>query len=98
MRNDRNFLQRMKKLNELRARLLEEVGVINNCVKSNAAAVARGSRVYRKELPIFNPKDYLNYGYPHLNAVPSSNTMMLEREILLRFPRFKEMCDSFSFG
>lgn len=55
-RNDR-ILQRMK---DLRERFVEEANVIENCLKANAAS--------RKELPTFNPTDYVHHGYPHHSA------------------------------
>lgn len=64
------MLQRMK---SLKARFAEEATVIENCLKANAALRILDSS--RKELPTFNPTDYLSQGYPHCSA---SNHKKLE--------------------
>ncbi|XP_027164760.1 J protein JJJ2 [Coffea eugenioides] len=66
-------LQRMK---DLRARFMEEATIIENCLKANAAS--RVSDSSRKELPTFNPADYLSQGYPHRTT---SNHKKLERSM-----------------
>lgn len=81
VRSDR-ILQRMKEMKEMKARFIEEAAVIKNCLKANAAS--RVSSASRKELPIFNPTDYLHHGYPHHTSA-TYNKMMLEKEYLRRY-------------
>ncbi|KAL3505677.1 hypothetical protein ACH5RR_031059 [Cinchona calisaya] len=58
-----HMLQRIK---NLRARFAEEATIIENCLKANAASRILDSS--RRELPTFNPTDYLSQGYPHCSS------------------------------
>ncbi|XP_047337298.1 dnaJ homolog subfamily B member 3 [Impatiens glandulifera] len=60
--NINNTTSSSKDLFDFRAKLSEEMRVIDNCLKS------RRTRVFNKNsssLPVFNPSDYLPHGYPH---------------------------------
>ncbi|PON61967.1 Terminal organelle assembly protein [Parasponia andersonii] len=74
----------LRGLKDLRDRFREETRVIENCLKTNAAASSRKesspfspsscllrSKSHsgsRKESPIFNPSDYVFEGYPHVRS------------------------------
>ncbi|KAK1408623.1 hypothetical protein QVD17_40553 [Tagetes erecta] len=51
------------RLKEVKARFMEEARVIEKCLKANANV-----DVFNKEIPIFDPNDYGNHGYPHFQV------------------------------
>lgn len=73
----------LRSLKDLRDRFREETRVIENCLKTNAAASRKATSLFgpsscllrsnshsgsHKECPIFNPSDYVFEGYPHIRS------------------------------
>lgn len=55
---------------DIKAKFKEEVGVIEKCLKINAASRKEISSFSSstKEIPVFNPSDYLAHGYPYYRS------------------------------
>ncbi|XP_076906713.1 uncharacterized protein LOC143562926 [Bidens hawaiensis] len=51
------------RVKEVKARFMEEARVIEKCLKANAKV-----DVFNKQIPVFNPNDCGNKGYPHFRV------------------------------
>ncbi|XP_076889031.1 uncharacterized protein LOC143539664 [Bidens hawaiensis] len=51
------------RVKEVKARFMEEARVIEGCLKANS-----NIDVSEKQIPVFNPNDYGNKGYPHFRV------------------------------
>uniref|UniRef100_A0A164SJ60 J domain-containing protein n=1 Tax=Daucus carota subsp. sativus TaxID=79200 RepID=A0A164SJ60_DAUCS len=57
-------------MNDIKAKFKEEVGVIEQCLKINGASRKEfpSFNSSTKEIPVFNPSDYLAHGYPYYRS------------------------------
>nr|XP_009800484.1 PREDICTED: uncharacterized protein LOC104246377 isoform X2 [Nicotiana sylvestris] len=69
----------ISRVKELKARFMEEVAVINTCLKAKSppstCSIEPQTFTRRNEIPIFNPFNYELQGYPH----PSNYRKLLHR-------------------
>ncbi|KAL1810980.1 hypothetical protein ACET3Z_021045 [Daucus carota] len=57
-------------MNDIKAEFKEEAGVIEQCLKINGASRKEfpSFNSLTKEIPVFNPSDYLAHGYPYYRS------------------------------
>ncbi|MCD9560818.1 hypothetical protein HAX54_019623 [Datura stramonium] len=69
-----------RRVRDLKARFMEEVAVINTCLKAESSPSTYSTNkpqtfTRQNEIPIFNPSNYELQGYPH----PSNYRKLLNR-------------------
>ncbi|KAF5801726.1 putative DnaJ domain, Chaperone J-domain superfamily [Helianthus annuus] len=82
------------RMKEVKARFMEEARVIEKCLKVNANV-----DLFDKEIPVFNPNNYVNQGYPHFrvgrrNELKNSKLLKKGFKFDNQEQRAKVKCDS----
>lgn len=76
-------------MKEVKVRLMEEARVMEKCLKANA-----NGDVFDKEMPVFDPNDYGNHGYPHFRVLKSSKWLKEGLRCNNQQQQTKVKCDS----